>query len=948
MKRVMLILGLLVADQALCLDSLSVLRMSRQIYAPRVDRPFEWKRIPSQSGFVKTILPYVPEERTTIVRAAHDAANLYVRLEMKEPLESELVGREKFTIWENAYVELMVETPETRSRRAHLHLSVDCLGRTHFAEEHESTEMPGTYVSKPSNLKGLCAAVERIPGGWAAVFTVPAGSFSGRWPVNFCRQHREPYGFSSWSHTKVFSDRKRFGAVVFDAGADNGATYEKALKDFQDERSLVFGKFKEKSYPFKWAWGTAPGYRALDARYKAARGYGWMNAVTAGKTSKNFLEKRRRPSPLSDLADNYVGGTEANVFRIDLPNGDYNVHVLCGFFGGRHEFALEANGAKVMDFAVGGKHFEMWDFPVSVRGGRLDLRFVPKDVVDNPVTAAYAKSSKFYQKGFCVNSIVVVPKAERKAAAAQIARDELEIRVFCVDELANREVVVPRDPEPSFAPTTAAQKRGWTVFTRPLGENIYAGSRPRSREEQTDILKVCAAPGERFYVSFGVLPLRDADGRSWTSRGFPLRIREAQQMPWVAGDGKYAFCPYQLEEADYVDHDLDRGVTRNLWLSGKVPAGAKPGVIRAAFAIGKDSVPVEIEVLPFVLDETDFAWGGYHPDGYGRPECYEDRVAQACADVGMSAFVFYAQPEKYQPGSFARLKERIKLYEATGMKGRYGVYCQMHGETDHALMKKRIPSLPQWAIDDQIALARSIVTLHGLPRHPEIYYTSMDEAHCKGEPYWSEQIRLFKAIKEAVPGLLTCGSESERSYRRSAAYMDVPILFEVPDFTQVVGVKKVWSYPNQAMLDGDNANAGRYCCGIFPFLTSVKAVVPWQVMRERDNSPLRAGPWELVTARGTGGYRVIPRTVAALADVGTFDLRYLVTLRRLTAEAKKGDATARAAGARAQLLLDMIAESVRPSYMHYLHNGHLPAEAFCALREKTIDAILALRAEGVR
>ena len=174
--------------------------------------------------------------------------------------------------------------------------------------------------------------------------------------------------------------------------------------------------------------------------------------------------------------------------------------------------------------------------------------------------------------------------------------------------------------------------------------------------------------------------------------------------------------------------------------------------------------------------------------------------------------------------------------------------------------------------------------------------------------------------------------------------MDAPILFQIPDFNRIVGVKKVWSYPNQAMLEPANFNAGRYCCGLLPALTPVRGIIPWMLMRGRGNSPLRKDPWEMITQRGVGGYRVIPRLVTVMGEVGIWDQRYFATLRKLIAEAKAGTPAQRAAAARQQDLLDMIREGTKPSYMYYYHTGHLPASTFCTVRERLIEGILDLKA----
>ena len=934
----------LIADSAKG-DPLAVLRQGRAIYAPEMAVPIDWSAVPRQGAFVKTILPYVPAEVGTEVQVAHDSQSLYVRAVMRVSNRDALVGRERFDLWDNEAFEIFVQTPELKERRAHWHLAADFLGQKYLAEESESTEMPGTYNWKVLDARSFDAAPQVTADGWEVVFRIPAKGFGGSWKANFCRSHKLPHAFSSWSLTKSFHDQKRFGLIVFDRERDNGAAYAQALSGFQGARTAIYASYKRKSYDWKWAFGALEGYRPLGVRYSAERGYGWVGDFEVGKTSADLVSKRR--TPLNTLADNFIGGADANVFRLDLPDGAYKVHLVSGVYGAdgsphRREFAVEANGRPVIDFSCGDMSLCFYDFPVEVKGGRLEIRFIPADVKDNPVTAAYRPASLDLVKGFCVNSVVAFPKADRKLAARQLAADELELKVHSVEELANLDFVEHDEPTPSAGYSDAARTRGWAAFVRPLGENIYAGSKPGNGEE-VQSLRVRAAPGEKFHISFGVLPLRDVDGEAWTIRGdVALRVREAQQMPWGVGDGRYSFVPYQLEEAAFVDHDLDVGVTRNLWLTGTVPEDATPGMLKSVLSIGSAELPVEVEVLPFRLDDFDFAWGGYHPDGYWRPLCYEDRVAAACADLGMNGFVFYANPERLRPGSFNLFKERVRIYQSAGIKGRYVVYCSLDGVVEQRLIDRQIDALPKPEVDDQIALARRISSLRSLPGNPVFYYSAMDEAHCKGDPYWSEQIRLFRDVKESVPGILTAGSESERSYLRSLAYVDLPILFDISDFRKITDVQRMWCYPNQAMLEGENANAGRYCTGLLPSVTAVRGVLPWMVMCGRDNSPLRAGNLEMITASGVGGYHVIPRTVTVMGEVGLYDARYFATLRRLAAEVEAGTPAQQEAARRARLLLEMVEEGTKGSYMYYYYNGHLPAKTFLKLRDRLTDAILEL------
>ena len=93
---------------------------------------------------------------------------------------------------------------------------------------------------------------------------------------------------------------------------------------------------------------------------------------------------------------------------------------------------------------------------------------------------------------------------------------------------------------------------------------------------------------------------------------------------------------------------------------------------------------------------------------------------------------------------------------------------------------------------------------------------------------------------------------------------------------------------------------------------------------------------------------MIPRLVTVLGEVGVTDQRYFATLRRLVASARNGTAEQRHVAGRQQMLLDMIREGTKPSFMYYHYNGHLPAETYETVRARLTDGILALRKAGVR
>ena len=135
-----------------------------------------------------------------------------------------------------------------------------------------------------------------------------------------------------------------------------------------------------------------------------------------------------------------------HTFRLDLPNGKYKVHLLSGIvapevYPHRRRFTVHAQGREVKLFDVGHVLHLKYDFPVTVKDGRLLLTFrgCPDVLQDNPGSLPLSRgdAKKFYVPGWLLNSLVVTPIKDRKAASRQIALDELEITHCPPEKLAS-------------------------------------------------------------------------------------------------------------------------------------------------------------------------------------------------------------------------------------------------------------------------------------------------------------------------------------------------------------------------------------------------------------------------------------------------------------------------------------------------------------------------------
>ncbi|NLF93238.1 MAG: hypothetical protein GX564_05060 [Oligosphaeraceae bacterium] len=962
-------------------ETMSFLRSQRLIYCPQVAAPLPiegqvssggWELLPSSGAFVKTDSLWLPFPVQTSVKIARDQDFLYLGMEMEEPEQKNLLGREKFSMWSNDTIEVFLQTAENQGTGHWYHLAVDSAGRVYWARENEVKELQGTYHGEAKPHPGLQVATSLGPAHWYMTAAIPVALLGGSdwsksWKVNFGRTRRVPFANSSWSRTKAFQDYHNFGQMIFadeQRARDNDKAYTTALNQFQKEKGQLIASFKARTYAWKYAFGRHDGYRPLEAGYSSERGYGWLEGQMK---THSFEEVRQKLTPRMQVYDFGPLGNQlvysdgpvkdgqiSNHFQLDLPNGKYKVHLLAGLFPSTRttacQFSLTAQGQTVQDFALINLHYARYFFPVEVQDGKLLLGFSGEaDFPDRPGTAAYAPGSmaKTYTPGWAINAIVVYPYPERVAAEAQLQHDEIEILNHLPEELANYQEVLPQDPEPAEYPESWRQA-GFAIFSRPLGERLYPGSRPLAKE-LLESLQIRAVAGEPLYLSFGFLPLRDLANVSFTLTGTDfLSVNEAVPVAWPLGAGKYAREPWYLDEYQYQDQDFTQGQTRYLWLAGALPEDTRPGIITAALQITPAeqetvTLPLKIEVLPFTVQKKPFGYGGYNPPGYGRPAGYEDLLAETCRKYSLNAHVLYLNPQF--PDSWQQLLERVKIYQRAGVPGPFVVYCSINDTQETRLKKKTIEKLPDSVLDDQLAVAKRFLELMQEPGFPELIYTAMDEAHCKGEPYWSEQIRLFKTIKEAYPALRIAASESERSYQRSAPYVDLPIVFEIPDFRTLDYRKTVWSYPNQCMLEVADINAGRFCTGWLPALTGLNGIVPWMLFSSRPDSGLRSSPWTLLVQLSVGGYRIQPRLVTVMGQIGIWDQYYALTLKSKIAAAQQSSSPARQKlAAELQDTLTLIAEGCRPSYMYYYHNGYWPASTFVRLREIVTDGILKLDA----
>ncbi len=976
-------------------------------------RAGEWPAQGSQGGFVRAATLWERPAKATTVRLCRDAVSLHVAFECDDDAIESIGRSDVDNVWGNDVVEVLIQPPRGVRERWWCHVAVDPLGHVWLARENAIPEMPGSFKSDEMTGQGISCAARIGKDQWTVEMTIPlsdleAGDddWDGDWRGNFCRTSVADNGKACWSMTRAFQDPGRFGRLTPDdaaAAARSATSFGQALDLYDAARRQAAQEIASQGpvYEFAHAFNFGPagrstqkGYRQVDAAcaYSAARGYGWLGGrgeletLVAQTVEDLGASQDAKAMPAGALASSWLAaagpsdarGRVSHTFRVDVPDGEYKVHLLSGLianeaFPHRRMFTVSCGDRKLTDIDIGHYMFARPFFRCLATNGCLEFTFDgPARITPDEATFDVDPNgmSKNYVPGWLVNALVIYPARDRRQAERQIASDELTLTHLPPDDLSRLEEV-RQPPDADVAePTAAETTRGFMVFERPLGRRLYPDSMPR-RSEIRESLRVRVTPGEPAYFTFGLLPLRDLDavsvtvsefrGGSGTGQPKSLRIREAQYRPWLTyGSSQYATEPVFLDDFQHLDPDMNDGECRWFWISFRTPKRLLPGTYESVVTIApRESeafrLTLTLEVLPFQAVEVPFSYGGYLPGGYGMPGVvHSDCWGRAASDVGMNTFVLAVH--SYRKEDRDRLRNQIALFMNNGVGGPFVIGCYFPEDINQALLKGEIPELPATVAQSQVAAARLLLRWMREENFPELIYTVMDEAHCKGEPYWTEQVRLLAAVKEAVPEILTAATESDRSSWRSREFLDVPLLFEAQDFRayrlspeEVARGKAVWCYPNQAMLGPSDINAGRFCTGWLAATTGLRGVVPWQIYGMSDytesflKNGLRSNYWFMFMARSVGGYRVEPRLTTVMGHIGIWDLRYAETLRSLVHEAENGgSADARAVAAEMKELLQRIDDTTKGSYMYYFENGYWKPEAFVTVRERVTDGIIKL------
>ena len=286
-----------------------------------------------------------------------------------------------------------------------------------------------------------------------------------------------------------------------------------------------------------------------------------------------------------------------------------------------------------------------------------------------------------------------------------------------------------------------SKKRGYVLFQQDWMDLCFEHVAPVAAPGKVT-LKLKAAKGEFEPVTLGVHGLEDigqitfTGGDAFKKAGISVDIATALSFPKrttnYVRSSEFVNAPQCLERTNTAI--LKKGKTKQFWITVKVPENIKAGIYRDNFILssakGKETVPVELEVRPFKLDDI----GGNRTaifctrtifDGKFN---YED-VIREMADHGLNSLIIVEQINDLMPWSFDKdgkviidpqNPEAIKLINVMKECGIKSIYLSTQPLTFNVYGKKH-------AEENFLKIVSALIKLVKDNNGPEVYFYGQDE-----------------------------------------------------------------------------------------------------------------------------------------------------------------------------------------------------------------------------
>ena len=454
-----------------------------------------------------------------------------------------------------------------------------------------------------------------------------------------------------------------------------------------------------------------PGFKGVswETVYTRELGYGLKRKQASPNWSRDdtFPTRLFQDSTLLEDAE----------FMVDLPKGEYRVSVVfndCGYWGGEYakhtKRTITAAGKEAWQEdrkkLPGNRHamfrfenveplpgadvaalyydplFEVREFDVRVRDGQLNLGF---------------KSDAWWSTR--VAAIVVCPAGDR-AAKQWVAGVWEANRAEFLARAAERPL--PEPGEVKALPRKEREKE-YLLFLPDYDEEVHFNLVPKAEQISRKVART-AARGEVAAFTFAIRPLQrlgEVEISSGKLSGDAGTIPASAVQPRVVrnlikrsfNNLRWRLRPWVLDEVEGVELPAD--LTRQFWVTIAVPDDAAAGKYSGELKISagrrlRETIRIELEVLPFALDEPGIpiAFYGMRRDwlkfmrGYGMTtisggpnikfEKFDeqgqpvlefgpvDEYMQAARDAGYGMLVFsYGGPANLQGVGYQGIPEQF-------------------------------------------------------------------------------------------------------------------------------------------------------------------------------------------------------------------------------------------------------------------------------------------------
>jgi len=704
------------------------------------------------------------------------------------------------------------------------------------------------------------------------------------------------------------------------------------------------------------AQSVAPGFTPAspDDTYSEHTGWGWAPDSRPGRAWDVTFPSRL----LQDSVD-----LQEATFLVKLPPGRYRVMAFfegLGYWSGEQarftRREISGRGRRVADTrddwgrldAV--YHFQdteplpgddLWDTylaylfspvsaTVSIEEGALDLRAT----ADGPHARRLA-------------GLIIHPEGDVQAEAW--ALNALSSQR---DEFRSRAVARPLPETVGAAPITAEDDaNGYVLFVPRIEDTVYFSSMP-TPEQRRLRLDAFVSRGEVRSLTLAIRPLADLgrtvlsvsdlEGDGAVLSAGCITVSVVRHLPTRGlGSLMYRISPRYLQPSQEVS--LPAGLTRQIWLTVRVPADAPAGRYRGRLLVLAESrepieVPLTLEVLPFALDEADFLSGFFHIEhdlpleGHARHEL-QGIVFEAFRERGFNTFSggpriefqgldsqgvplidFSAADRFMAQARAAGFDWEVNNYGGLVVTGLYDIYSYTKGETGSALEERY-----GLAFEEIAGRVWSAILLHAqdhdwLP----FSYSLCDETRVA--ELAREQLEFMQLLDRVAPDLRTMGS-----YSVSFEPTEDPLELALQEFFRVLDASMLNNHDDLVMakareLGKDvyiyNQGRSRYAFGAYQWSERAKGVsgrYEWIAFIRHgydyfDLDGREPDPRMIYFA--SDGLR--PSLLLEQCAEGMNDFRYLQTLENIADDAAASDSPeARQAAAEAQAFLASVANRIR-------------------------------------